>query len=97
MHGKYSQSLYSRGRMYYNFQSGCKKQVYSGSLWEVSNCFNWKWFKQNELCNRASYVNVEIMNAAKDSLTCMGTSSPSQLHNCTSPTCLAGLNPIKLE
>ena len=42
------------------------------------------------------YVSVAVMNAAKDSLTSIGISTPSQLHNSTNPTCLSGLNPIKL-
>jgi hypothetical protein len=52
--------------------------------------------KDNELCDREFYVNVAVMNAAKDSLTSIGISTPSQLHNSTNPTCLSGLNPIKL-
>jgi hypothetical protein len=52
--------------------------------------------KNNELCYRDFYVNVEVMNAARDSLTSIGISTPSQLHNSTNPTCLLGLNPIKL-
>jgi hypothetical protein len=51
--------------------------------------------KDNELCDREFYVNVAVMNAAKDSLTSTGISTPSQ-HNSTNPTCLSGLNPIKL-
>jgi hypothetical protein len=35
--------------------------------------------KDNELCDREFYVNVAVMNAAKDSLTSMGISTPSQL------------------
>ena len=52
--------------------------------------------KDNELCDREFYVNVVVMNAAKDSLTSIGISTPSQLHNSTNPPCLSGLNPIKL-
>ena len=52
--------------------------------------------KNNELCYQEFYVNVEVMNAARDSLTSIGISTPSQLHNSMNPTCLLGLNPIKL-
>jgi hypothetical protein len=52
--------------------------------------------KDNELCDRELYVKVAVMNAAKDSLTSTGISTPSQLHNSANPTCFSGLNPIKL-
>ena len=52
--------------------------------------------KDNELCDREILRQSAVMNAAKDSLTSTGISTPSQLHNSTNPTCLSGLNPIKL-
>ena len=52
--------------------------------------------KDNELRDREFYVNVAVMNAAKDSLPPIGISAPSQLHSSTNTTCLSGLNAIKL-